>query len=215
MGGPVPLGYEVRDKKLVVHEQEAERIRLIFTRYLEFGCLTKLAENLRTCGIMSKTTRRKDGSVGGGIPFTKGPLAHLLGNRVYIGEIVHKARYYKGEHEPIVDRELFDAVQARRHENRNGRRGARFGSGSLLVGRIYDDRNNRMTPSHAQKHGARYRYYVSCALAQGRKDEAGARPRVPAPEIEAKVVEQLRMMQTNGLIAADENAADHDLIEWW
>jgi site-specific DNA recombinase len=96
MGGPVPLGYDVENKRFVINEQEAERVRLVFRRYLDLGCLTKLAGDLRKRGIHSKVTRRSHGAPRGGIPFTKGPLAYLLKNRVYIGEIIHKGRHYPG-----------------------------------------------------------------------------------------------------------------------
>ena len=110
-GGPTPLGYSVEHKRLVVNEEEAERVSIVFRQYLELGCLTKLAGDLRERGIVTKAMMLSSGRVRGGIPFTKGPLHYLLRNRVYIGEIVHKGQYFAGEHEPIVDRELFDSVQ--------------------------------------------------------------------------------------------------------
>ena len=140
----------------------------------------------------------------GGVPFGNGALAHLLRNRVYRGEINQKDRSHPGEHEPIVERALFEAVQAKLDEQRRGKRRSRTSSEALLLGRIFDDRGHRMTPSYAVKNGARYRYYVSCVLAQGRKHEAGSVPRVPAPEIEAIVLKALRQ--------ADESA-DKDLSE--
>lgn len=112
MGGPVPLGYKVQDKKLIMHEQEDEQVRLIFCRYLELKCLSALARDLHARGIVTKVARRRDGSVRGGIPFTKGPLAYLLRNRAYIGKVIHKGQYYPGEQEPIVPHDLFEAVQA-------------------------------------------------------------------------------------------------------
>jgi site-specific DNA recombinase len=102
----VRLGYNVENKRLAINPQEADRVRHIFRRYLELGCLTKLAGDLRKRGIFSKLTRRSNSTARGGIPFTKGPLAYLLKNRVYIGDIIHKGQYYPGEHEPIIDREL-------------------------------------------------------------------------------------------------------------
>jgi site-specific DNA recombinase len=191
MGGPVPLGYEVKDKRLVVLEREAETVRLIFERYLELGCLTALARDLRERGIVTKVSRRRDGSIRGGIPFTKGPLAYLLRNKVYVGEVIHKGQHYPGEHDPIVSRGLFNAVQGELTAKAQGRGSVRVNRSSLLLGRIFDDRGNRMTPTTAKKGGARYRYYTSCVLAQGRREEAGSLPRVPAPEIESLVLEAL------------------------
>src|SRR3954467_10600324 len=146
LGGPVPLGYDVENKKLVINPEEAERVRLIFGRYLELGCLTKLLRDLEGQGIVTKTSRLASGKVRGGVPFTKGPLHYLLTNRVYIGEIVHKDRHYPGEHELIVDKTLFDAVQDALAERAHARDHARINDASLLLGLIFDDRGNRMTP---------------------------------------------------------------------
>src|SRR5205085_3347119 len=99
---------------------------------------------------------------------------------------------YRGEHEPIIDRDLFEAVQTKLTSQAQARRQARAGSDALLLGRIFDDRGNRMTPTSAHKQGARYRYYVSAPLMQGRREEAGSVPRVPAPEIEQLVAAVLR-----------------------
>src|SRR2546425_4670426 len=136
MGGPVPLGYDVENKRLVINQEEAERVRIIFRQYLKLGCLTKLAGDLRKRAILSKVTRRSNGASRGGIPFTKGPLAHLLKNRVYVGEIVHKGQYYPGEHEPILDTELFDAVQDKLASHAQARRYSRINDASLLTGHI-------------------------------------------------------------------------------
>src|SRR5580704_11106244 len=192
MGGPVPIGYEARDKKLVLNPQEAERVRIIFRRYLDLGSLTALAQDLRGRRIVTKISRRADGSVRGGIPFTKGPLAYLLRNPVYIGEVVHTGKRYPGEHGAILEVDLFGAVQKMLAAQKRARSYARANTGSLLTGRIFDDRGNRMTPSTANARGVRYRYYVSCVLAQGRKNDAGSVPRIPAPEIEAAVAAAVR-----------------------
>jgi Recombinase len=109
----------------------------------------------------------KTGRTIGGIPFTRGPLAHFLRNRFYIGEVVFKGEVFPGEQPAILDRGLFDAVQAKLNGQRNNRASARVKSNSLLIGRLYDDRGNRMSPSHCSKQGIRYRYYVSsCCLAE-------------------------------------------------
>jgi hypothetical protein len=192
MGGPVPLGYDVLDKKLVINPREAQRVRTIFRRYLDLGSLTALAQDLRRRRIVTKISRRADGSVRGGIAFTKGPLACLLRNRTYVGEVSHKGKHYPGEHEAILDADLFGAVQKALAAHKQARSYARANTGSLLIGRIFDDRGNRMTPSTANARGVRYRYYVSCVLAQGRKNDAGSVPRVPAPEIEACVAAAIR-----------------------
>ncbi|MHC2020268.1 recombinase family protein [Methylobacterium sp. CM6247] len=191
MGGPVPLGYRVHDKKLVPCPDEGPRVRAIFERYLALGCLNGLAVDLQVQGILTKRTPRRDGTIRGGIAFTKGPLAYLLRNRVYIGEVIHKDRHYPGEHEGIVPRELFDAVQAALSEKAQAQGSLRGNTGSWLTGLLYDDRGNRMTPSSARKGALRYRYYVSRALETGQRGKAGSVPRVSAPEIEQAVREAL------------------------
>ena len=191
MGGHVPLGYRVQKRKLVIDEAEAETVRTIFQRYLELGSLTLLLQDLRSRRIRTKQRQLSNGSVRGGIPFTRGPLAYLLKNRTYLGEIIHRDQCHDGEHAGIVDRELFDKVQALLGSGATARRRANLVSSSILTGRIFDDRGNRMTPTHAQKNGARYRYYVSCVLLQGRKQDAGSIARVPAVEAEEAVLTAL------------------------
>src|SRR5688572_25053545 len=136
MGGHVPLGYRVQDRKLVIDEAEAENVRLIFQRYLELGSLTLLLQDLRSRGIRTKQRQLSNGSVRGGIPFTRGPLAYLLKNRTYLGEIIHRDQCHDGEHAGIVDRELFDKVQALLGSGATARRRANLVSSSILTGRI-------------------------------------------------------------------------------
>jgi hypothetical protein len=157
--------------------------------YLDLKCLGSLAVDLRERGVVTKMSRRRDGSVRGSIAFTRGPLGYLLRNRVYVGEIVHKGRHYAGEHEPIVPKDLFEAV-ATELAAKAPSSTRRINLGSPLAGLIYDDRGNRMTPSVTTKGGMRYRY-VSSALLHGRAGEAGTVPRVPAPDLEAAVVKVL------------------------
>jgi Recombinase len=161
----VPLGYATKDGKIVVVEEEAERVRTIFRRYLELGSLDRLMTDLREQGVVTKLRLLKTGCTVGGIPFTRGPLAHFLRNRFYIGEVVFKGEVLPGEQPAILDRELFDAVQTKLNEQRNNHSVARDKSKSLLIGRIYDDRGNRMSPSHVRKGGIKYRYYLSSPLA--------------------------------------------------
>jgi site-specific DNA recombinase len=131
--------------------------------------------DLRERGIVTKVRSLKTGRTIGGIPFTRGPLAHFLRNRFYIGEVVFKGEVFPGEQPAILDRDLFDAVQAKLKDQRNNHTIARGKSESLLIGRIYDDRGNRMTPTHAHKAGIKYRYYLSSPLLQGQSDRAGFR----------------------------------------
>jgi site-specific DNA recombinase len=192
VGGMVPLGYETKDRKIVVVEEEAERVRAIFRSYLRLGSLDRLMADLRQRGIVTKVRSLKSGQTVGGIPFTRGPLAHLLRNRFYIGEVVFKGEVLPGEQPAILDRDVFDAVQAKLNGQRTNHTGVRAKSESSLIGRIYDDRGSRMSPSHVRKHGVRYRYYVSSPLLHGQAERAGSVRRVPAAEIEALVGHAVR-----------------------
>src|SRR5437773_4162340 len=207
VGGIVPLGYATKERKIVVVEEEAERVRTIFRRYLELGSLNRLMANLRERGIVTKVRLLKTGRTVGGIPFSRGPLAHFLRNRFYIGEVVFKGEVLPGEQPAILDRELFDAVQAKLNEQRNNHSVARDKSKSLLIGRIYDDRGNRMSPSHVRKGGIKYRYYLSSPLLHGRPERAGTVRRVPAAEVEALVGSAVRVH-----LEDSTQSADRDLI---
>ena len=191
VGGVVPLGYEVRDRKLIVNEEEAATVRLIFSRYLDLGSLSALQRDLRERGIVTRRRTLSSGREIGGRALTNGPLAHMLRNRMYIGEINHRDKSYPGEHAPIIDPRLFEAVQTKLTENRRERRLRRQSSNALLMGKLFDDRGNPMTPSYAIKKGVRYRYYVSSVLNQGRKEEAGSLPRVAAEAVERIVLDAI------------------------
>jgi DNA invertase Pin-like site-specific DNA recombinase len=190
-GGTVPLGYEARDKKLVSNKAEAETVRTIFRLYLELKSFGKLVAELDRRGIVTKRRNTKVAKFNGGIPFTYGPLSYFLRNRVYVGEVHHGGKWFKGEHDAIVDRRSFERVQELLKANTNNRKVRRSESGALLQGKIFDDRGNRMSPSFSSKNGVRYRFYVSTAL-RGRKNKAGSIARISAPEIEDIVENTLR-----------------------
>jgi site-specific DNA recombinase len=192
VGGMVPLGYVTRDKKLFIEEEEAERVRTIFRRYLDLGSIGLLLADLRERGIVTKARQLLDGRTVGGIPFTRGSLAYLLRNRFYVGEVVFRGETCPAEHPPILDRDLFEAVQLKLAEQHNGYRAARASPEAVLMGRIFDDHGNRMSPSHSRKGSTRHRYYVSSALIQGQSRSAGSVARVPAAKIEAVIVDAVR-----------------------
>jgi site-specific DNA recombinase len=186
-----------RAKKLVVAPVEAKIVRAIFALYLEVTSVAMLAEILEHEGIRTKVRPLSNGEARGGIPFGVGTLAHLLRNRFYIGEIDYRGETHAGEHEAILDRPLFDKVQAKLKKNAVDRAMRLKGSPALLMGRIFDDVGNRMTPSHSNKDGVRYRYYVSHALIQGRRCQTGTVSRVPAAEIEDLVLRAVRQNLAN------------------
>jgi DNA invertase Pin-like site-specific DNA recombinase len=192
VGGMAPLGYDTKDRMITVNETEAERVRAIFRSYLRLGSLNRVMAYLRDQGMVTKARTLKTGETVGGIPFSRGSLAHLLRNRFYLGEVMFKGEVLTGEQPPIVDRELFEAVQTKLTEQVNNHKTARMRSDALLAGRIFDDRGYRMTPSHVRKAGVKYRYYLSAALLQGQADRAGTVSRVPAPEIERLITKSVR-----------------------
>ncbi len=189
MGGTIPLGYDVKDRKLVVSADEADRVRLIFRRYLALGCVSKLRTELEQRGVRSKQRVLTTGKVLGGRSFGRGALYHLLQNRIYLGEVVHKGISYPGEQTAIVDEELWSAVQAKLSENRTERRRSRIETGALLGGLIFDDHGNLMSPTYSVRRGNRYRYYISSALLRDRREGAGSRARIGADDVERLVVE--------------------------
>jgi site-specific DNA recombinase len=184
MGGWAPLGYEVRDRKLVVNEVDARLVKSIFQRFLKTGSATILARQLIQEGIRNKYGKLID----------KGMLYKLLTNPVYIGEAVHKGVSYPGEHVGIIDRKVWDKVQARFRQSPRKRPAAtRAQTPSLLKGIIYDSTGVAMSPTHTRKRGRLYRYYISqTVLKRGSGDCSVAR--VPAAEIEKIVVDQVRIL---------------------
>jgi DNA invertase Pin-like site-specific DNA recombinase len=160
-GGTVPLGYAIKNKKLVPHPTEPDTVQTIFKRYQELGSLQKLVADLDSRRIVTKRRDTKLKKYQGAIPFTYGPLAYLLKNRVYLGEMHHGGKWYPGEQAPIIDQSLFDRVQALLKSNSVERVAQRTRSGALLMGKLFDDRGNAMSPSYSTKKGIRYRFYVS------------------------------------------------------
>ena len=188
MGGVPPFGYRAQDRKLIVVDSEAEVVRALFRRYAELGSVRLLQEELKARGITSRSLTSASGRVRGGKPFSRGALYLLLQNRIYRGEIVHREQSYLGEHEPIIDPPLWDAVQAQIASNTAQRNeGGKTRQPSLLAGMLFDRDGNRMTPSHAGKKGRRYRYYVSRSLITKDRTGNSAGLRIPAAEIEQLV----------------------------
>ena len=192
MGGVPPLGYGVQDHKLVMIDSEADTVRLIFRRYAELGSVRLLKAELEARGIKSKSWTSASGRLVGGKPFSRGALYLMLQNRTYLGDIVHKGQFHPGEHTPIIDQPLWDAVQAQLDSNAAERNsGTRNHQPSLLAGMLFDGDGNRMTPSHALKMGTRYRYYVSGSLITKDRTQTSAGLRIPAAEIEQLVSSRL------------------------
>jgi site-specific DNA recombinase len=206
MGGTIPLGYDVKDRKLVVNKSEAETVRLIFRRYLALGCVSKLRVDLDRKGVRSKQRVLTSAQVLGGCSFGRGALYHLLRNRVYRGEVMHKGIAYPGEHAAIVEEKLWNAVQAKLSGDILRQRRSRVETGALLGGLIFDRNGNRMTPTYTVRRRNRYRYYVSRALMHARGQGTGAVLRVGADDIERLVVEALARALSRDDLAADASS---------
>ena len=211
MGGNTPLGYEVRDRKLVVRKEDAEHVRWIFTRFIELGSATELARDVDSRNIRTSRGNRID----------KKAIYRILNNRVYLGDAVHKGESYPGEHTAIIDQSLWDKVHAILTESPRIRAArTRAQTPALLKGLIFGPDGAAFSPSHTRKGGRLYRYYVSQTVL---KHGAGACPvgRVPAGEIEAGVIDQLRaVFRQPEIIAGTWKAAqeqtpaqDHSLSE--
>jgi len=192
MGGVVPLGYRVENRALHVVEEHAAFVRDLYRRYLEIGSVVRLKAILDREDARSPL--RTDGTgktIGGGL-VSRGHLYKILSNPIYLGRLTHKGQTRDGLHDPIVDQATWDRVQLLLAEHAQRRADNCLNSDALLAGKLFDDRGNRMSPSHAAKDRQRWRYYVSQAVLQGRKHEAGSVARVPALEIERRVAEAVR-----------------------
>ena len=193
VGGTLPLGYEMKDGKIAVVEEEATLVRSIFRRYLELGGVNELLRDLRERNIRTKARLLSTGVTRGGIPFGRGALYYLLSNCFYIGEVKYKNEILPGEQPPIMDRALFEAVRQKSLAQWSHRTIVRNKSDQLLTGLLFDDAGHRMIPTHATKAGIRYRYYASTPVLHGeaKTAPAGSISRVPAADIEDTVLKSL------------------------
>jgi DNA invertase Pin-like site-specific DNA recombinase len=195
MGGFVPLGYDLKDRLLLLNPTEANQVKEIYHAYLRLGCVTKLQAYLEQTGIRSKKRISSGGRASGGGIYSRGALSQILHNRLYLGEIEHRGASFPGQHTAIIDQSLWDLVQENFQSNlQAARKRPRTTEQSLLIGLLYDQNGNRFTPSHTNKRDRRYRYYVSQAVIK----KAGKNPeypvRLPASEIEDLVLSQLTLL---------------------
>ena len=188
MGGPIPFGYDVADRKLVINESEAEQVRLIFDRYLTANSIMQMLPELTASGVRSKPRTTRDGRPFGGTPFRHGGIRHILGNRIYLGVVSHKGQVYPGEHKAIIDQELWGQVQQRLA---SAAKRPRTGLINILSGRIFDADGKRLIGSYGNKGGRKYRYYVNST----RDNRDGWR--LPAGDIEQLVRQGLTRFLTD------------------
>jgi len=193
MGGVPPLGYDPhpdpKTRGLVVSQNEAKTVEEIFHLYVQLGCLNKVMRETAKMGLRSKRHHFKSGRIQGGNPFSRGQIYALLRNPIYIGKIRHKTNVWDGQHEAIIDVELWDHVQAKLQEA-SARPRSQVGSVSSsskvgvapLTGKLRDETGDRLTPTHTKRHGRRLRYYISNRLIAGGTDPSGWR--LPAVALE-------------------------------
>jgi site-specific DNA recombinase len=221
MGGRVPLGYDLKERQLVINQQEAAQVREMFRLYLETGCVQQLKERLDQKGIRSKIRMSRSERKSGGSAYSRGALYKILNNRIYLGEIPHKGNSYVGEHAAIIDLELWQRVQAKLAEDVHARRhGANAQAPSLLRGLLFDHEGTRCTPSHAIKNGKRYRYYVSQRITKRESADSNESTRIPAREIESLILARLReffdspdQVVTSLALEGEDVAITHQLID--
>jgi DNA invertase Pin-like site-specific DNA recombinase len=208
MGGTVPHGYYVHERKLLVSAEEAEQVRYIFARYLELGSTLKLVDDLAAKGIKTRQRTYSCGRKIGNVHFGPGPLGHLLKNQVYIGKTKHKNAVYDGEHAPVVDLETFEKVQALIASNNNDRRTSKNAKlPSLLAGLIADSDGRPMSPSRGQKGDKVYCYYVTRFKAG---EDKSTICRLPAGEVDKLVLDALGQMLKAGPSADNQSCK----VQW-
>lgn len=188
MNGVAPLGYLNKDRTLKIDKENAKKIRLIFDKYLEFESVHSLKTCLEEQEITTKT----------GKTFAKGHLYKILENKTYIGKIEHKGKVYDGLHDAIVDEDIFEKAQKLLSENRiRNSVSSDKKNPSLLAGKLFDDKNDYMSPSHSNTRNRKYRYYVSQAIIQHRKNETGTISKIPAGEIEKFITQEIKEFISN------------------
>jgi site-specific DNA recombinase len=213
MGGVLPLGYEVYERKLIVNPEQAQIVREILERYLELGSVRLLKADLDRRGVVSGVNVSKRGNRRGGNSFSRGALYHLLSNPIYVGEIRHKQERYQGQHEAIVNRTLWERVQQRLrdHAVREGEGRKTEAPSSPLAGKLFDEKGELLYVQGAAKGHRRYRYYVSRKLVRGAPHNAEHGWRVSAPQIERAVAAAAKEMLSDRIAiaqAAEEAGID-------
>jgi hypothetical protein len=218
MGGSVPIGYDVRERKLLVNESEAKNVRHIFDRYLEIGSVRLLKKDLDSRGIVSAVRTSRKGNTWGGKPFSRGALYNVLSNPIYLGEIRHKQERYPGQHGALVSRELWERVQQQLRS-----RAVRQGAGrkteamrSPLAGKLFDESGEPLYVQGAAKGQRRYRYYVSRRLVRGESKDVEQAWRISAPEIEQTIsaaAQEILSDRAALALALEESGTDPDRLK--
>ncbi len=225
MGGLVPMGYEADGRTLRINETEATDVRTLFSLYLEHGCIRGVKAEADKQGIVSKRRSFSTGGTCGGVSLSQGALHYLLTNPVYVGEIRHKGKNYPGQHPPLIERAVWDAVQAGLQDKaarpRQGNQSDEVSTQphpSPLAGKLVDETGDRLTPSHAGKNTRRHRYYVSRRLVTGTREQQDlAAWRLPGEQLERVVadgiVRHLRRLRDENRFLVDPSPSAWRHIE--
>ena len=217
MGGTVPLGYDLRQRRLVINEAEAQLVRQIYQRYLELGSVRLLKLELDQRGVVSKLRRSRKGSTSGGRSFSRGALYELLSNPIYLGELRHKREHHPGQHEPILARGMWQQVQQRLGTAaRRGSEPATKAPASPLTGKVFDEHGEPLYAQGAAKGGKRYRYFVSRGLVRGVAAKSKSSWRVAAPQLERAVLSAARSIladQASLVAALGDSSEDAENLE--
>jgi len=208
MGGSVPLGYDPDGRTLLINEGEAKTVRMLFSLYEDHRIIRKVKDEADRAGLLTKHRLKPDGSSSGDLPFSRGHIHQILTNPIYAGRIRHKGQVYEGLHQAIIEPERWEAIQkclqcgASRYR-KAGQHRARKTQPSLLVGKLFDETGDRLTPSHSRsKTGARLRYYISHRLIAKSGEANTDGWRLPAPELEQTVVRLVRsFFERDGVIS--------------
>ncbi|WP_347252852.1 recombinase family protein [Dokdonella sp.] len=205
MGGVPPLGYDVVERKLVVNPPEAALVRDLFRRYGEHGSAARIVRELAQEGVTTKAWVTQTGRHRSGSPIDQKFLFKMLRNRIYLGELTHRGRAYPGQHQAIVAREAWDAVQAFMERRKQGPRDALQKNPALLAGLLFAPDGQRMIHSYTRKKNGRcYRYYVP---QMHKRHAAGTQRNVNAPNLghlPAADLENAVLAQVHAALAAPE-----------
>ncbi len=198
MGGNIPLGYDAKDRKLLINTEAANTVKLIYAYYLKTGSVFELKEHLDRNNIKSKG-RKHDNDIRCGVSYSRGALYAILKNPIYIGKTRHKNKIYDGQHPPIIERDTWNQVQDKLNENSvNSSRDGNDKITALLKGKMIDCEGNRYSPSFTAKGNKRYRYYISQNLLQNRDHPKHVIARIPAESFETMLVQTI-----DGLLKGD------------
>lgn len=193
MGGNVPLGYQANGRTLKIDDEEANTVRTLYDLYLEHGLIREVKNRADDLDLRSRRRVRGAGRVSGGTAFDRGHIHHILSNPIYAGRIRHKGQVYDGQHPAIIDPDVWDQVQQTLEGAATKVRGTtRKATRSPLVGKLFDETGDRLTPSHSRKAGKRLRYYISHRLVTDRSKEHPDAWRLPAEQLEGLIADLVR-----------------------